>query len=325
MQTETQRSDPLLYAFEMPLCAVYYPLGFALEITTNSEEVLAAAKESWGHFQKLFSYPPLKTRVGVLENGGLECPPAPVYRQQRNLRAWVADAENFAVSDLKNGFAFAWFTRASVENRAYLRSNFLEPVSWDLLGAYLTPVHGACVRLQNRGILLCGDGGAGKSSLAFACAKAGWTYIADDSSNLVRGHEGSVVVGNPYQICFRESATALFPELQACRPTPRATGELAIELVTPSLPQIETTAQCLVHYIVFLSRNHRGTPLLCGFPKEEAFRWFDQVICCGEQETVEAHKDALRKLLTAVTVFELRYDDLPAAVERLEYLVRHGV
>jgi hypothetical protein len=324
MQTETQRFDPLLYAFEMPLRAVYYPIGFPLAIATNSEEVLAAAEESWGHFQNRFSYPPLEARIGVLPNGPAECPPAPTYRQQRNIRAWVADAQNFGISDPQHGFAFAWFTRAVVENRAYLRWNFLEALSWDLLGAYLTPVHAACVRLADRGVLLCGDSGAGKSSLAFACAKAGWTYMADDSSHVVRGRPSSLVVGNPYQIRFRESAIDLFPELRAWPATPRATGEMAIELPTANLPQIQTTSDCVVHYIVFLNRAHLGPPRLCGFPKEEALDRFEQVICCNEPEVVEAHKQALKKLLTAA-VFELRYSDLTSAVQRLENLVRHGL
>jgi hypothetical protein len=323
LQTTTQRFDPLLYAFEMPLRAVYYPVGFPLAITTNCEEVLLAAEESWGRFPKLFSYPPLEARIGVLPSGPAECPPSPVYRQQRNIRAWVADAQNFGVSDLKNGFAFAWFTRSACENRAYLRWNFIEPLSWDLLGAYLTPVHAACVRLEDRGILLCGDSGAGKSSLAFACAKAGWTYIADDSSHVVRGRQFPLVVGNPYQIRFRESAIDLFPELQAWPATPRATGEMAIELPTLSLPQIRTTPDCLVHYIVFLNRTYLGPPRLCGFAKEEALDRFEQVICCGEPEVVEAHKHALKKLLSA-DIFELRYCDLASAVRRLEELVRNG-
>src|SRR5262249_45610138 len=153
---------------------------------TNSEDILAVAKESWENFQKSIAQPPVEMRVGVLEGGPAGCPPEPVYRQQWNIRSSVADAENFAVRDLKHGRAFAWLTRATVQNRAYLR-NFIETMSWDLLAAFLTPIHAACVRFKNRGFLLCGDGGAGKSSFAFACAKRGWSYMADDSSSLVWG------------------------------------------------------------------------------------------------------------------------------------------
>ena len=69
MQIQTFRSDPDLYDFEMPLQGVYHPLGFPLEIATNSHEVLAAAEESWGHFRPMFSAPPLQARIGVLDGG----------------------------------------------------------------------------------------------------------------------------------------------------------------------------------------------------------------------------------------------------------------
>ena len=44
----------------------------------------------------------------------------------------------------------------------------------------LTPVHAAGVAHGDRGILIAGRGGAGKSSLALACVEAGWRYVGDD-------------------------------------------------------------------------------------------------------------------------------------------------
>ncbi len=186
-----------------------------MKITTNSTEILLAAEESWGRFREIHRQPALQMRIGVLEGGPSECPGDPVVREQRSLRARVADAENFSFSDIRHGFAYAWLTRATVEQRGYLRWHFIEGMAWDLLAEYLTPVHAGCVRYEGRGVLICGDSGAGKSSFTYACAKRGWTFMSDDSSNLVRGREGAVVVGNPYKIRFRESAIALFPELGA--------------------------------------------------------------------------------------------------------------
>lgn len=323
MQAQAVKLDPLLYDFDMPLRAIYYPLGFPLEIATNSHEVLAAAEESWGHFQKLFSEPPLQLRIGVLDGGSAEFPAVHVLRAQRNLLAHVADAGNFSVSDVHQGFAFAWLTRATVENRPYLRWHFIEGVSWTLLDRYLTPVHAACVRSEDRGFLLCGDSGAGKSSLAFACALKGWTYIADDGCCLVRGRQNRVVVGNPYQIRFRESAVELFPELKNQRLARRATGEMALEVPTASLPQISTTTQCLIDYVIFLNRKDANAARLLPFPKDAALLWLEQVILPGEKDTVEAHKASLRQLLEA-KVFELRYTHLDSAIEQLEALLCDG-
>jgi hypothetical protein len=53
-------------------------------------------------------------------------------------------------------------------------------------------------------------------------------------------------------------------------------------------------------------------------------QWFEQSIACWEQETIDAHKASLRRLVTA-EILELRYSDLASAVEQLESLVRDGL
>ncbi|HTF43302.1 MAG TPA: hypothetical protein VK641_05370, partial [Terriglobales bacterium] len=181
------------------------------------------------------------------EDGSQTCPPAPDYRGRGNLLITVADAKNYIVSDLRTGFSFAWLTQAAVEHRAYLRYYFLEATALTLLNCrYVTAVHAACVEIGGQGILLCGESGAGKSSLAFACARRGWKFLSDDSSAIVRSRRGRVVVGNPHQMRFRESATELFPQLKDQRVTPRFTGRLAIEVATSTLADIATVSECQV-------------------------------------------------------------------------------
>jgi hypothetical protein len=295
--------DPVLSDFSLPLRGIYYPLGFAVEISTNSAEVLVAAEESWGHFRKIFSESPVRIDVGVIADDSKECPPAPGCRARGNLLTTIADAKNYVVSDLNRGFAFAWLTQAAVEHRAYLRYYFLEATALTLLDAlYLTPLHAACVEIESQGVLLCGESGAGKSSLAFACARKGWKYLSDDSSAMVRKRKGRVVVGNPHQMRFRESAIELFPELREQRVTPRFTGKMAIELATSTLPE---------------------PPSLRPLPKGIASQYFQQCIFLGDTEAQQAQKSSLNNLLTA-SVFEMRYRDLDWAVQRIETLVQEG-
>jgi len=317
-------ADPVLRDFRLPLRGTYYPLGFALEIATNSGEVLVAAEESWGGFQKKFSELPLRLEIGVMADGSRDCPPPPVCRSRGNLLTIIADAGNFSVCDLSRGFAFAWLTQSAAADRAYLRYYFLEAAVSTLLEAlYLTPLHAACVQSEGRGVLLCGESGAGKSSLAFACARSGWNFLSDDSSAVVRRRQGRVVVGNPRQMRFRESAAELFPELKDQRVTPRATGKMAIELASATLPKIATAAECQVDYIVFLNRREPAPPILLTLPKEIALQYFEQYMCFGEDEVHRAQSASIHDLLTA-KVFEMRYRDLDWAVERLGTLVREG-
>jgi hypothetical protein len=323
METETEIAvfDPVLADFELPLREVFYPLGFSLEIFTNSREVLLGAQESWGHFRKMFDEPKVTLHVGIIGDDTSAVPAPPRCRARNHLMVRIADVNNYSVSDMSRGFSFAWLTPAVAKNRPYLRYHFIEAMMWDVLDAlYFTSLHAACVSKRGRGILLCGDSGAGKSTLSFACARHGWLFLSDDSTCLVRGRKGRIVVGNPYQIRFRESAMEIFPELADRQLTLRVTGEMALELPTATLPNVKTAAQSSVDCIIFLNRQPTGAASLAPFPKDVALEKFEKIICFGERGVREAQKAALRDLFT-VDVFELRYSDFASALRQLDSLV----
>jgi HPr Serine kinase C-terminal domain len=324
MKLQITAGDPLLYDFELPLSATFYFLGFPIQIFTNSTEVLAAAEESWGTFHNTRSKPPLVIRIGVLPGSTDELPRLPVVRGRGHLITQVADSQNFMVIDTREGFAFGWLTQSAVRNRAYLRYHFIEGTAWIMLEClYLTSVHGACVELDGHGVLLCGDSGAGKSSLAYACAKNGWKFLSDDSSCLIRKHSGRIVTGNSRQMRFRESAVQLFPELLHQRVHPKATGELAIELSTAANSQIEVIPDTSVDYVIFLNRFDSVPEGLARFSKRRALQWFRQIVCYGEESLREAHYATLQNLLGA-DVFEMRYTHLSSALRMLKALVQKG-
>lgn len=315
--------DPIGCDFSLPLKSMFHPLGFPVEIATNCTDVLAAANENWKSFSQVFAVQPVQLRIAVRKGQATQCPPPPTCRGQRNLVMFVASAEDFAVCDLTTGFASCWLSEITVESSAYLRYNFLDAMALLLIEAlYLTPVHAACVSLGGRGLLLCGDSGAGKSSLSFACARRGWTFVSDDASFLVRGSEGSVVVGSPFHIHFRESATELFAELKSHDRTERMNGEIAIELATANMPQMLTARRSPVDFLIFLDRRPSSVPpSLRPFSKARALAVLEQVICYGEQRVRDAQKLALHGLLRG-EVLELQYSDLDSAVTCLERLVR---
>jgi hypothetical protein len=197
----------------LPYEREFYPYGFPLRITSNSLQVLAAAEENWGGLRRRFGTAPLNLRCLVSESASGSLPPPPVVRAQCNLFVSVADTENFCSCDLAAGFASAWVTQTVVAARGYFRYHILDALAYSLLDAlHLVAIHAACVALHGHGVLLAGDSGVGKSSLAYACARRGWTYCSDDASSLVVRGPGHSVLGNPRVFRFRESAAALFPE-----------------------------------------------------------------------------------------------------------------
>src|ERR1700710_1834762 len=91
--------DPHLSREEMPLHAVYYPLGFPVELWTNSENLMSAAEDSWGAFRQSLEMKPLQIRFGVRESDSTECPLPCTCRAQQHLFSSISDSENFCMSD----------------------------------------------------------------------------------------------------------------------------------------------------------------------------------------------------------------------------------
>ena len=322
---EPSESDPIRSMTELPLRALYFPLGFALEIHTNSPAVLAAAEKNWGFFQPKFSYPPLTLRLGVTRNvpGSSSVLPEPVCRSQGNLLSNIADAHNFVISDLNAGFSFGWITQQTSETSLYLRYHILEAAALCMISALrVIALHAACVAPNGHGMLLCGDSGAGKSTLAFAGARAGWTFVSDDASYLPFDREDRMVVGNCHQVRLRESSVQFFPELEGRPITPRAAGKPSIEIPTAELPKLITADTAAVKSIIFLNRRHVEAPGLFSFRKETALSWFKKTPLKSPMSYL-AQEAAIHHLID-VEIFELRYTSLNWAVERLQTLALAG-
>jgi hypothetical protein len=324
-QVRDSRSDSVLSELHLPMHSMHHPLGFPVELATNCADVVMAAHESWGPFSETFSEPPIRLCIEVREVNSDQCQRVPIVRWRSHLLSMVADSINFASCDMKHGFGFACLTSETTRNRAYLRYYFLEAMAYTMLQSlYLTPIHAACVALSGHGVLLCGDSEAGKSSLAYACAREGWTYISDDASYLIRTLDSNVVIGNPHRIRLRESAPQLFPELHNHPVRLRARGDRSIEVATASQANLITAQDSSIDYVIFLKRQISGAPRLVSFPKQQALRWFESLLCIGESDVRAAQTASLHRLLSA-DVLQFRYSELAPAVAELKSLIVRNV
>ncbi|MGD0787613.1 MAG: aldolase [Terracidiphilus sp.] len=302
---------------------MFYPLGFPTELRTNSPGILSQARNLWSVFEKQFDTEPIRVDVHVVESDSTECPPAPVCRIMHPLLISIADPDNYSIAHLDRNRTQITISRAAEKQSSYLGYFFLGYAPHNHIETrYATPVHAGCVALDGRGVLLCGDSGAGKSSLSYACARAGWTYVSDDASSLLNHGKDRRIIGNCHKVRFRPSAAELFPEIEGSEITPRATGKPSIEMPTAFFPKMVCAQTAQVDFLVFLNRRLPGPPELVPYRKDVA-RYFMRQVLFGSPESLAAQYTALERLLTA-DVFELRYSDLDWAVQRLETLAREG-
>jgi hypothetical protein len=319
LSREAPQNERVVLDLPLPYRAMFYPLGFAVEVVTNEEAVLAVVDAYWGSLRQLHANPPLQVRIEVREGGSPECPPAPILRAQRNLFTIVADAHNHAVCDLTHDISLVWLSCAALQHPEYLYYHFIESAAWLPITAFhTTAIHAACVSRYGHGMLLSGVSGAGKSSLAYACAKAGWTYTSDDGSFLLRGGDGPRVIGDCRQIRFRPSAKELFPELQGRDLTSRIQGKPSIEVPTSELRLI-TAEQATIHSIVFLNRQPSAVAELLPLPPGTAIRRFGEFLDIDEVRDLQL---ANLQRLASIDAYELHYRDLQPAIDRLDLLAR---
>ncbi|HWT65328.1 MAG TPA: hypothetical protein VN151_04385 [Terracidiphilus sp.] len=318
-----ETGDPVLANVQLECVGTFYPLGFPVRIETNEPLVLELAEESWRRFAQRFETRPVHLRVTVTEGETSYCPPTPVCRMRDHIVSSIADGENYMVTDLAQLRAVVWATQAAVLHRDYFKYFFLESAAMSSIGsAYATAIHAGCVALDDEGVLLCGDSGAGKTTLTYACARAGWTYVTDDGSYLVHGGDERTVVGNCHQVRFRPSAAELFAELHGRPVMQRAgVGKPSIELALPVAGAFRASTAARVRYMVFLRRNVEREELVV-FPRAVAQMYLWQRMQCMPYE-MNRHLNAMRGLQDVETL-ELRYNRLDWAVERLAQLVREG-
>jgi hypothetical protein len=320
---EPSALDSVIPEVELTLRRRVYPLGFPLDIETNSEDVLEAASEGWGLFSQTFEAAPLRVAVTVVESQAVPEQTRSHFFWREHLMSIFDSPQNFMVCDFNLGFACGSVTRQVAMDHSLLRYRFLTASAYPMIShRALAPLHGAVIVRNGSGVMLCGESCAGKSTLAYAASRAGWTYVSDDATFLLRGKHDRCAIGDPHSIRFREDARRFFPELADRLTVVRPNGKPAIEVLTRELP-IAVASQCSIDHVVFLARREAGSVRIAPFPKAQALEDWKRYAVPGTDDVRAAQMDCHRRLLGA-GMWELRYANLDDAVTRLEKLADSG-
>jgi len=287
--------------------------GARCEILTNSRDLIIGLG-NW-HTSFAPSGRSFSMQVFVTEDFKPRAP-QPHFRGMNHLvTACFGEADIF-LFDLLRRNVDAIVTRTTASDAQFWERVVL-PVTIGILGACLgsVPVHCACLAIDGQGLLIAGQSGVGKSTLAVAMAQAGftlvsddWTYITDDGDLLANG------IFAPVKLM--PDAIDYFPELAHSQLTESLNGELAFELSAEKVFGASVCASCRPRMFLFLERTEvRGLEIthlsshLAGLYLEDSVeRIPDQML------TAKRERSRILARLTDLPCCRLRYGGTPASV-----------
>jgi hypothetical protein len=306
--------------------SVFFPMGFPLEIETNSLHVMAAARTDWERYPQLSEGSPIRLRVIVSTGAGAisKSPPSEALPEVSFDAAWMYvdhGPDNRAVACLTEGWGEVSISRDRASDVDYMRYHFLEPLAYLLLAPrYFAFAHASCIALNGRAVVLCGEANAGKTCLAFACARRGWTYLSGDATHFLHGSGDFTLAGRPFSIRLRESARELFPELEAWPSALRPNQRVSIEADTGKL-NLATALRASANHLVFLERRPDGAAIVESMPTETAMRRLDEAVFFGNEDIRRNQRATLRHFAASLPSILLRYSDLAEAEAALRGLL----
>jgi hypothetical protein len=195
----------------------------------------------------------------------------------------------------------------------------------DVLRKFVYPLsgficlHGAVVTKGERVILLAGDTGAGKSTLAMQFLREGYSIVSDDSP-LVAVHDGvCFVMSSLDELSITESTLLLFPELSAyVRGVRDVSGKLYISRELMPANRLALEPMRLTDYVV-LQREQCASPSLTPIDRtgvvgsilEEYMSIFSRLKIESDPgyfaKVDQSTFDCLTLLLTGANTSQLRY------------------
>jgi hypothetical protein len=296
---------------------LFYPLGFALRVYSNSQEVFDAARAEWSAWKPAFPDPEIRVILTVDPTQSPR-PVSPEFGAGRHNFLVRSDGQNFAMGTPSSGSAIAYLGYGAVEDAAWFQYHFLDAIVFHLItSAHLTPIHASCVARHGKATLLAGNSHAGKSSLAYACARRGWTYLSDDSCPLLRRCAGDgLVLGSPHSLRLRPDAPKLFPELAGFQPTMRGNGKSVLQIPTSSLPIETALTGCAARFVLLDRRD--GPARLRPVHESRARELCAQHFYHWDPPVTAEQFAALDRMLRRVEVLSLEYSNLDEAVDLLE-------
>lgn len=264
----------------------YYIGGYPVQLQIIGAALAARLTPAFAHLRAPAApTPALTVRLWDVSCTTTPLPPPPWHQQDYAARsqirgyetgpllaAYQLDSNALSLLDLPQNSAL--YAVQDAEQLPYYESGMpLRTIlHWWLRGQGCQLVHAAAVGTDRGGVLIVGQGGAGKSTTALACLLAGMRYVADDYCVVTPGPKP--VVASLYN-SGKVAADHLrnFPALEPLVNNPNGLkqGEKALLLLHQHFPR-QMVTHLPLHAILLPTIAKRAETMLVAANKSEALR-----------------------------------------------------
>ena len=305
------RSAPLAFEASFPV------LGVPLRVRSNAEAVLdlaAAAFGAWRGLPEGLVEATVMADLEVVVHPATDEPlPERLVHRRHGDVVVAAGGPVVAAVLLTQRRALVFVPAQALAAEAWFDANVCEPAILAVTGRGRVPLHAAAVVAGDHTLLLTGASGAGKSTMAYACAAAGFSVLSEDTIHVDLSGEPARLWGYAPQLWLAPDGVRFFPELAADPPVRRGDGTTRIRAAaaTPWAPTLTTAGRVSV---VLLDRSS-DEPSLTPIGGDEAAAFFDEDEGPGVDHPAE--RQAVSAWLRGLPTWRLDAGESPHRAARL--------
>jgi len=310
--------DFLRKAAVTPLCEHYTVAGAVCSLSTNSEQVLEAARTSLLSVEQLSGPVDFSMRFWVDDADRSQPPwPKPYVRGLNSLVFAGFDEGSSMLVDLRTRRVIGRFSAGMAPDLSYWQS-VIFPILLTIVSASvgIAELHCACVAKNQQGVLLAGPSGAGKSTLALALSQQGFTFLSDDRTFCsVEKRDELQAWALPTPFKLRPEAALWFQELREKHLTDTRSGGPAFWLEPKDLRDVERVRQCRPASLIFLERGDTSEFRLVPISSTEALGRLNRELMTELPDATAKRSRTIQKVVE-LPCWRLQYGGEPQLIAR---------